>query len=179
MSRPQSKPTGVVQHQASELAVLVTPYDTRCHAAPSKRAGSGVKGTVEVVEILTEVGGRIDFGPPKTKASKRQVALPPFLTEIFAGLLEAHSGGPNDVVFVGREGGPLRRTNFRKRHWLPALERAELPMELRFHDLRHTCAALLIAQGAHPKEFRRGLVTPRSPRHSTATATSSRAWTNA
>lgn len=68
-------------------------------------------------------------------------------------LLESHSGGPNDLIFVGRDGGPLRRTNFRKRHWLPALERAELPMELRFHDLRHTCAALLIAQGAHPKEI--------------------------
>jgi len=33
---------------------------------------------------------------------------------------------------------------------VPAVERAGLP-PLRFHDLRHTCAALLIAQGAHPK----------------------------
>jgi integrase len=31
------------------------------------------------------------------------------------------------------------------------LARAGLPAEVRFHDLRHTCAALLIAQGAHPK----------------------------
>jgi integrase len=31
--------------------------------------------------------------------------------------------------------------------------RAGLAIKLRFHDLRHTCAALLIAQGAHPKEI--------------------------
>ena len=35
--------------------------------------------------------------------------------------------------------------------WLPAVEAAGLPEDLRIHDLRHTCAALLVAQGAHPK----------------------------
>jgi integrase len=37
------------------------------------------------------------------------------------------------------------------RRFQPALRVAGLPEGLGFHDLRHTCASLLIAQGAHPK----------------------------
>jgi integrase len=74
----------------------------------------------------------------------------------------------NGLVFTSAKGMPLRR-NFYKRHYLPALARSGLDPQLclcqseeceerhtplyRFHDLRHTCAALLIAQGAHPKEI--------------------------
>ena len=114
---------------------------------------NALKSTVEIVEILTEVGGRLDFGPPKTKASRRQVSLPTFLADIFEDVLAERPAGGDELIFVGRDGGPLRRTNFRKRHWIPALEKAGLPTDVRFHDLRHTCAALLIAQGAHPKEI--------------------------
>src|SRR5262245_56868261 len=35
-----------------------------------------------------------------------------------------------------------------RRHFKPAVVRAGLPEQLRFHDLRHTGAALLIAEGA-------------------------------
>jgi integrase len=31
------------------------------------------------------------------------------------------------------------------------LKRAGLPQTVRFHDLRHSCATLLIAQGVHPR----------------------------
>jgi len=31
------------------------------------------------------------------------------------------------------------------------LERAGLPRSVRFHDLRHTCATLLLSKGVHPK----------------------------
>jgi integrase len=45
----------------------------------------------------------------------------------------------------------MRHHLFYRRHFKPAVRRA-LPHKaaLRFHDLRHTCAGLLIAQGAHP-----------------------------
>ena len=44
-----------------------------------------------------------------------------------------------------------------RRQHEPAASRAGLPDGLRFHDLRHTCVALLIAQGADPKEIQERL----------------------
>jgi integrase len=55
-----------------------------------------------------------------------------------------------DLVFAGRDGGPLRRNNFRRRVLLPAAEASGLS-PLRFHDLRHTAAGLMIAQNVHLK----------------------------
>jgi integrase len=40
------------------------------------------------------------------------------------------------------------------RHYRPTIKKTELPARLRFHDLRHTCAALLIAAGAHLEEIK-------------------------
>jgi hypothetical protein len=50
-----------------------------------------------------------------------------------------------------RPGTWLRHANWYVTHFKPAVRKANLPAKLRFHDLRHTCASLLIAQGAHPK----------------------------
>jgi len=55
----------------------------------------------------------------------------------------------DSFVFTATECGPLRLRNFYARHFRPAVARARLPKQLRFHDLRHTCAALLIANGRH------------------------------
>ncbi|MDF1597099.1 MAG: tyrosine-type recombinase/integrase [Acidimicrobiia bacterium] len=104
---------------------------------------------VQVVETLTEVKGQVRLGPPKSKASRRTVTMPAFLVEEFAQHL-AQYRDPDDWVFSSPQGGPVRRTNFRRRFWLPAV-RASVGEPLRFHDLRHSHAALLIAQGVHPK----------------------------
>jgi integrase len=53
-------------------------------------------------------------------------------------------------VFTAPDGSPLRNSAWHKRFWTPAVRAAGLE-SLRPHDLRHTAAALLIAQGAHPK----------------------------
>ena len=58
---------------------------------------------------------------------------------------------PTALVFSSPEGAPLRNGNFRRRIWHSAVEQAGLPQSLRIHDLRHTCASLLIAAGANPK----------------------------
>jgi integrase len=65
--------------------------------------------------------------------------------------LAARPHDPEAFVFSAQRGGRLRHNNFYQRLFCPALRRAGLPEQVRFHDLRHTCAALLIAQGAHPK----------------------------
>ncbi len=96
---------------------------------------------------LTEVNGHIHVGAPKTQAANRAISLPAFLVDELARHLENHDV---EYVFTSPDGGPLRRRNFRRRVWLPALEAAGLE-GVRFHDLRHSHVALLIASGEHPK----------------------------
>jgi integrase len=56
------------------------------------------------------------------------------------------------LVFTARNGAPLRRSNFRRRVWLPALEAVGLPRDGHFHDLRGFTASLLIDSHATPLE---------------------------
>ena len=56
-------------------------------------------------------------------------------------------------VFTAGEGGPVHHHNFRSRHYERAVKRSGLG-HVRFHDLRHTCAALLIAVGRHLEEVK-------------------------
>jgi integrase len=111
-----------------------------------------LRARVKIVGALEEVRGERRYvEETKTETSRRMLSVPPFLVEILAEHLRQTS--KSEFVFVGREGGVLGRSNFRRRQWKPALEAAGLDPGLRFHDLRHSCAALLIAQGAHPKEI--------------------------
>ena len=69
----------------------------------------------------------------------------------------AEHGTADGYVFTAAGGGPIRHRNFMRRHFRPAVTDAGLPEGLRFHDLRHTCAALLIASGAHLQEVKEHL----------------------
>jgi integrase len=54
------------------------------------------------------------------------------------------------LVFASRTGSPLNPSHVVNRSFKPLLRQAALP-NIRFHDLRHTCATLLLAKGIHPK----------------------------
>jgi integrase len=55
-----------------------------------------------------------------------------------------------DVIFASTVGTPLEASNVINRSFKPLLGRAGLP-DIRFHDLRHTAATLLLSRGVHPK----------------------------
>jgi integrase len=103
-----------------------------------------------VTRSVNEVRGKLVVrSEPKTAASRRTVALPRFLVDELAAHL-ALVKDPDGWVFPAPDGGPLRRNGFRSRFWQTAVSRAGLA-GVRIHDLRHTHAAWLIAQGEHPK----------------------------
>jgi integrase len=103
---------------------------------------------VEVAESASEAHGQLQFGAPKTY-ERRAVPIP----VVLAQQLAEHVAGkrPDDFVFSGPDGGPLRHSNWYPRHFKPAVKLAGVPDGTRFHDLRHTYAAMLIEQGAHPR----------------------------
>ena len=54
-------------------------------------------------------------------------------------------------MFPTSLGTLIRCDNLHDKYWKPLLRRAGLPHSARFHDLRHTCATLLLTKGVHPK----------------------------
>jgi integrase len=56
----------------------------------------------------------------------------------------------NGPVFPTTTGTTMSCTNLLGRHFKPLLKRAGLP-NIRLHDLRHTCATMLLKMGQHPK----------------------------
>lgn len=105
-------------------------------------------GRVEVAESVTERSGELFFGPTKTY-ERRAVPIPAYVADEFVAHLETRPSDPDAFVFTGPDGGPFRHSNFYRRHYKKAVLEAGLDPRTRFHDLRHTAAALMIAEGAH------------------------------
>jgi integrase len=108
--------------------------------------------TLSVQRQLEEINGQHALTEPKSARGRRRIDLPAVAVRAMwehkaRMLAEGHLDGP---VFCDSRGGFLRKSNFIRQVFKPLLTRAELP-DIRFHDLRHTAATLLLAQGVHPK----------------------------
>ena len=110
--------------------------------------------------LVWRKGGGWYFDEPKTSRSRRTVPLPASLVKSLAAhkrkqaevRLKAGSlYQNNDLIFATGEGSPHNSRNLTNRHFRPILKRAELSLNFRLYDLRHSCATLLLSVGENPK----------------------------
>lgn len=115
--------------------------------------------SISVRNTLQRTANGHILGDPKTSHSRRRIQL----TTAGAEALQRHKVRQNeerlrvgaawqnlDFVFCDEAGGFIKEWNLRKQCFLPLLKRAGLP-SIRFHDLRHTAASLMMGKGVHPK----------------------------
>jgi integrase len=111
------------------------------------------KGTVHVRRTLAEnirTGKRSLDNTPKTRSSQREIPLSRLVLDALRQHRDRLGAIPHSerLVFTDAKGGPLRRSNSRRRVWLPLLKRAKLAgLGFRFHDTRHTAATTQLAKG--------------------------------
>jgi len=116
------------------------------------------KGTLSVRSALQRVNGKLQLVEVKTSRSRRTIRLPQVAV---SALLRHRARQEQERQFAGERwhetghvftttiGTPLEGPTVTHRFQL-ALKAAGLP-RFRFHDLRHTCATLLLAQGVAPR----------------------------
>lgn len=109
-------------------------------------------GSVSIQRTLVDINGKLTTSEPKSARSRRRIDLPGFVITALRNHRNRQAAQPHPKawVFSDRNGGPLRKNNLLRRSFRPLLTKAKLP-KIRFHDLRHTAATLLLAQGIHPK----------------------------
>ena len=114
---------------------------------------------IRVRRTLIRNRGRLLLGEPKTKRSRRTVRLTEAavqaLKEYLARQIEQMERlgdlyEDQGLIFATQRGTLVNPTNLRKRSFAPLLEKAGLP-PIRFHDLRHTCATLLLSRNVNLK----------------------------
>ena len=112
-----------------------------------------------VTGTLQRTTAGLVIGPPKTSKSRRVVILSELALRALEGRQESErvekaSAGQlwdeTGLIFPNEIGRPLEPGNLLRRSYWPLLRRAGLP-PMRFHDLRHTAATIMLSRGVHPK----------------------------
>ena len=114
--------------------------------------------TLQVRRTLSEARAGRRFEPPKN-GKGRSIRLTARAVEALRAHLarqldEIEGAGDayrdQGLVFPSRVGTPMEATNLVRGSFKPLLRAAGMP-DVRFHDLRHTCATILLTRAVHPK----------------------------
>ena len=109
---------------------------------------------LSVKRTLQEVRGRFFLDEPKTASSRRRIDLPEIAIQALNDHRRAMLAEGRDVkegiVFCDNDGSFLRRSNVARRSFYKLIAQAGVP-RIRFHDLRHSAASILLANGENPK----------------------------
>ncbi len=115
-------------------------------------------GTLNVRHSLTYVQGTPSLAEPKSAKSRRTITIPPELVghirrhrvrQLEERMIAGTRWADLDLVFSSASGTALDQSKL-SRELRAHLVNAKLP-PIRFHDLRHTAATLLVAEGVHPR----------------------------
>ena len=158
------EPLNIVQARALLEAVQGDPLEALYHIALSLGLRRGEilglrpedirleQRELRITGTIQRIRGKLVRTTPKTKTSIRTLSLPETVYQRLRDHLERQQTvHPNaQYVFVSRRGTAIDPRNLLRR-FKKALKHAGLPETIRFHDLRHSCATFLIAQGEHPR----------------------------
>ena len=115
------------------------------------------QGVMRIRQQLIRAGGRLQLGPVKTSAGRRELPLLGLADEVLsdqAGMRVLGNGSPEwagqDLVFTTRTGNPVEPRNLARS--FERLRDAAGLRPIRLHDLRHTTATLLKDLGVAPRD---------------------------
>jgi integrase len=117
-------------------------------------------GTLQVRRTITRLAKKgFSVSEPKTAKSRRKIHLTRLAIEVLkrhrlrqheAKLAAGPAWDEQGWVFCNKVGRPIEVGNMIRRSFRRVLNKAGLPV-IRFHDLRHSAASLLLSLGVHAK----------------------------
>lgn len=107
------------------------------------------RGVLSVEENLVTVNNQQITKAPKTKSGMRDIQIPDTLLEILKNIKSQRSADDNDYIICQENGLPYKSDSFSQK-FRRFLEANNLK-HMRFHDLRHINATIMLSLGISPK----------------------------